>query len=188
VGNRSVSLPRSSNRTCRFPASGFPTGFIAQPTAAARGARVEVATLAVRRRHALARTDSCRALALCAVCAGSVARGHPITRVALPTCRAHYPGGPNRGTRRWLACSCCLPQTCRWVGVRIGSFEACSGCTRVTARRIAQPPKAAFVTRLRPGQSPGRTARQLPDSSTIIRVEPPSTSNTRLRGALKVSP
>ena len=27
-----VSLPRSSNRTCGFPASGFPTGFIARPT------------------------------------------------------------------------------------------------------------------------------------------------------------
>jgi hypothetical protein len=26
---RSVSSPRSSNRTCGFPASGFPTGFMA---------------------------------------------------------------------------------------------------------------------------------------------------------------
>ena len=31
IRHRSVSPPRSSNRTCRFPASGFPTGFIAQP-------------------------------------------------------------------------------------------------------------------------------------------------------------
>jgi hypothetical protein len=30
---RSVSHPRSSNRTCGFPASGFPTGLIARPTA-----------------------------------------------------------------------------------------------------------------------------------------------------------
>ena len=29
LGHRSVSHPRSSNRTCRFPASGFPTGFTA---------------------------------------------------------------------------------------------------------------------------------------------------------------
>ena len=92
-----------------------------------------------------------------------------------------------RRTEQGHASMACLfvrpsPST-RRVGVRIGSFEACSGCTRVTARRIAQPPRAAFVTRLRPGQSPSRTARQLPDSSTIIRVEPPSTSNTRLRGA-----
>src|SRR4051795_9381625 len=33
---RSVSRPRSSNRTCGFPASGFPTGFTAQHTAARR--------------------------------------------------------------------------------------------------------------------------------------------------------
>ena len=33
---RSVSRPRSSNRTCGFPASGFPTGFAARHTAARR--------------------------------------------------------------------------------------------------------------------------------------------------------
>ena len=37
----SVSRPRSSNRTCRFPASGFPTSFIVRPTAVAEAARVE---------------------------------------------------------------------------------------------------------------------------------------------------
>src|SRR5262249_31898249 len=47
----------------------------------------------------------------------------------------------------------------RRVGIRIVTFEACSGFTRVTARRIAQPPKAAFVTRLRPGQLPSHVAR-----------------------------
>ena len=31
--HRSVSPPRSSNRTCRFPASGSPTGFTARHTA-----------------------------------------------------------------------------------------------------------------------------------------------------------
>ena len=34
VGQRSVSRPRSSNRTCGFPASGFPTGFTSRHTAA----------------------------------------------------------------------------------------------------------------------------------------------------------
>jgi hypothetical protein len=52
------------------------------------------------------------------------------------------------------------------IGFRDFTFEACSGFTRVTARRVAQPPKAAFVTRLRSGQSPSQTARQLPDPST----------------------
>jgi hypothetical protein len=51
---------------------------------------------------------------------------------------------------------------CRRVGIRDFTFEACSGFTRVTARWIAQPPKAAFVTRLRPARLPGRVARQLP--------------------------
>ena len=54
----------------------------------------------------------------------------------------------------------------------------------VMARRIAQPPKVTFVTRLRPSQLPDQAARQLPDLSTIIRVESSSTGVSRLRGAL----
>jgi hypothetical protein len=69
------------------------------------------------------------------------------------------------------------------VGIRIITFEACLDFTRVTARWIAQPPKAAFVTRLRTGQLPNRSARQLPDQSTTLWVEPSSTGDTRLRGA-----
>ena len=71
----------------------------------------------------------------------------------------------------------------RRVGIRIVTFEACSGFTRVTARRIAQPPKVTFVTRLQSRQSPSETARQLPDLSTIIWVEPSSTDDSRLQGA-----
>ena len=71
----------------------------------------------------------------------------------------------------------------RRVGIRIKTFEACSGFTRVTARKIAQLPKATFVTRLRSSQSPGQTARQLPDPSTLVRVESSSTRETRLQGA-----
>jgi hypothetical protein len=36
---RSVSPPRSSNRTCRFPASGFPTGFTSRLSASGQGGR-----------------------------------------------------------------------------------------------------------------------------------------------------
>ena len=75
----------------------------------------------------------------------------------------------------------------RRVGIRIVTFEACSGFTRVTARRIAQPPKVTFVTRLRSHQLPSETARQLPDLSTIIRVEPSSTDDSRLQGALPIA-
>ena len=72
----------------------------------------------------------------------------------------------------------------RRVGIRIVTFEACSGFTHITVRRIAQPPEATFVTRLQPGRLPNRAARQLPDLSTTIRVEPSSTGDPRLRGAL----
>ena len=83
----------------------------------------------------------------------------------------------------------CLPPSLRpspvirRVGVRISTFEACSSFTRVTARWLAQPPKAAFVTRLRSRQSPSKTARQLPGLSTTPCVEPSSTGDARLRGA-----
>src|SRR5215467_5974176 len=72
----------------------------------------------------------------------------------------------------------------RRVGIRIVTFEACSGFTHVTARRIAQPPKATFVTRLQPCRLPDRAARQLPDQSTTLWVDSSSASDSRLRGAL----
>src|SRR6266508_3395359 len=72
----------------------------------------------------------------------------------------------------------------RRVGIRIVTFEACSGFTRVTARRIAQLPKATFVTRLQPLRLPARAARQLPDQSTTLWVDSSSTDDSRLRGAL----
>jgi hypothetical protein len=61
----------------------------------------------------------------------------PMTRVTLRTCRVQYPGGLKR------------------VHMSIAS--------PFTARSIAQPPKAAFVTRLQPSQLPSQTARQLPE-------------------------
>ena len=51
-------------------------------------------------------------------------------------------------------------------------------------RWIAQPPKAAFVTRLRDGRLPNRPARQLPDQPTTLWMVPSSTGDPRLRGAL----
>ena len=75
----------------------------------------------------------------------------------------------------------CLPRSWR-VGIRNCTFEACSGFTRVMAHRIARPPKAVFVTRLRPHQFSGDAARQLPVLSTSLRVEPSSTGDTCPRG------
>ncbi len=75
----------------------------------------------------------------------------------------------------------------RRVGIRIITFEACSDFTHVTARWIAQPPEAAFVTRLRPDRLPDQIARQLPKQSTTLRVEPSSTGGSALRGALHIT-
>jgi hypothetical protein len=104
--------------------------------------------------------------------------------ILIYTCRAQYPGGSKR-----VHASITSPLTRpspngRRVGIRIVTFEACSGFTRVTARRIAQPPKATFVTRLQPSQLPSQAARQLPDQSITLRVESSSTDDSRLRGAL----
>src|SRR5215467_3456459 len=100
-------------------------------------------------------------------------RAVPITPVDRDGCTCRllpHPLGPSPNSSR--------------VGIHKFPFEACSGFTRVTARWIARPPKATFVTRLRSGRLPGRTARQLPDQPTILWVEPPSTGVARLRGAL----
>jgi len=42
IWQRSVSHPRSSNRTCEFPASGFPTGFVVRLTAVIQRQKFEV--------------------------------------------------------------------------------------------------------------------------------------------------
>ena len=108
-------------------------------------------------------------------------------RMGLPRCPYHHSGVPCPLPRRIgkvrlsIASLSVRPSPfCRRVGIRISTFEACSGFTRVTALRIAQPPKAAFVTRLRSGQLHSQTARQLPGQSTIPWVEPSSTGETRL--------
>src|SRR5262249_31977686 len=101
----------------------------------------------------------------------------PITRVALPACRAHYPDGSDGCSRRPLPRPRGPSPNLRRVGIHDFTFESCSGFTRITARRIAQPPEGAFVTRLQPGRLPRQTARQLPGPSTTSWVEPSSTGN-----------
>src|SRR5215207_6482409 len=134
----------------------------------------------------MALSDSRPTRRLCGVGAASPRRdgSPPLTRITLPTCRAPYPGGSRR-----VPASIASPLTRpspfpRRVGIRIFTFETSSGFTRVTARWIAQPPTAAFVTRLQPGRLPCQAARQLPDQSTTLWVEPSSTGDTRRRGAL----
>ena len=105
----------------------------------------------------------------------------PITRTTFLTCRAHYPGGSKR-VRVSITSPLVQPSPIdRRVGIRIVTFEACLGFTHVTARQIAQPPKATFVTRLQPVGLPGQAARQLPDQSTSFWVDSSSTGDSRLR-------
>ena len=88
-----------------------------------------------------------------------------------------------RWVRTSIASPPVLPSPLRWrVGIRIFTFEACSGFTHVAACWLAQPPKATFVTRLQCGQLPDHPARQLPDLSTAIWVDSSSTGDTRLSG------
>ena len=65
--HRPVSPPRSSNRTCRTTASGFPTGFIVGHTAGDQDVRGVDAAHRVRQRHVQKGTPACRVLAPCAV-------------------------------------------------------------------------------------------------------------------------
>jgi hypothetical protein len=53
------------------------------------------------------------------------------------------------------ACGKAFPNGSR-VGTRFVTFEACSGFTRITSRRIAQTPKATLVARPSPAGNPAK--------------------------------
>src|SRR3989454_2945062 len=107
----------------------------------------------------------------------------PLAQITFPACRAHYPGGPEP-VRVSVASRSVRPSPFLGrVGVRISTFEACLGFTRVTACKVAQPPEVALVTRLRPGPLPDQAACQLPDLPTTIWVGLPPTGDLRRWGA-----
>ena len=82
-----------------------------------------------------------------------------ITHVTLPTCHAHYPVRIERVHMSIASPSTQPSPVFRRVGIRTFTIGACSSFTRVAARWIAQPPKAAFITRLRTSGSPRQSAR-----------------------------
>ncbi len=235
VRHRSVSSPRSSNRTCRFPASGSPTGFTARHTADGHFRLVSrddtMAQINLRLTVEFPRkpSDTFRcyqahrqspilgsfesAPEVRVLSSAGITRPHrsydPVRRPPGPPPIAVLEVRPPTGTglprlpgspfQRAVpitpvdrsGCICrLLPHstrpspTDRRVGIHNFTFEACSDFTRVTARWIAQPPKATFVTGLRDGQLPARPARQLPDQPTTLWMDPSSTGVPRLRGAL----
>src|SRR3989475_8913773 len=107
----------------------------------------------------------------------------PLAQTTFPACRAHYPGGPEP-VRVSVASRSVRPSPFAWrVGVHDCTFEACSGFTRVTACRVAQPPEVAFVTRLRHSPLPVQAACQPPDLPTTIWVGLPPTGDLRRWGA-----
>ena len=84
----------------------------------------------------------------------------PITRFTLPACCAHYPGEPNRGARRLLACSCCLPQIHGGSAFALDLSRPARALIAVTARWIAQPPSSGFCH-----EAPAQPVAQLNRSS-----------------------
>jgi hypothetical protein len=93
-------------------------------------------------------------------------RVSPVARITFRTCRAHYPGGPSGCICRFFPVRMAFPV--KRAGrrprfpfrglLRLYSHYGPPGCSTAFT--------AAFVTRLRHGRLPDRTARQLPDRST----------------------
>src|SRR6266699_5958636 len=108
-----------------------------------------------------------------------------MTRIALPACCAHYPGGSVQvHASDFLPCSVLPSPLPRRVGIRIATFETCSGFTHVTARWLAQPPKGDLCHKA-PASSVTRTSRLSATQSNrlLSRWNLPPLA-TRARGAL----
>ena len=77
-------------------------------------------------------------------CVRTIDRASRVATVPLfHACRRHYPGGAGRCARRPLPDRLQPSPLFRRDGLRIARFEACSTFTRVAARMVAKPPKAA---------------------------------------------
>ncbi len=145
IRQRSVSHPRSSNRTCPIKASGSPTGFTVRHTAgpSEAGVRDEADRALHRRLHK--RIAGCHALPPCAVWRGSRARAH--RRIGQ---RCGMPIGASRGrsssTSQAENCSACralrtTDRDCQAPHIRLEPLQALLGRAR------AQIPLAVrFVT------------------------------------------
>ena len=231
IRHRPVSHPRSSNRTCGFPASGFPTGFIVGIRREKNTSGIHVSPspwhhdtaflVGSRPYEVLDRlapihrpSPSLKAHQKSGPFpppelpglngtmtlsrhppeppsydgdeAATLAQGGapPMTQTTILTCRAYDPGESKQVHVSVASLSARPSPLFGRVGIHTFTFQACSGFTRVTARRIARPPEAAFVAGLRPGRLPDRPARQLPDQPTTLWTEPPSVGDLRRRGAL----
>jgi len=66
-----------------------------------------------------------------------------VARITFPTCRAHYPGGPDGASVDLLPHPYCLPRS-RRVGIRNCTFEACSGFIRIRPIGSLDRPRRPF--------------------------------------------
>src|SRR5712692_6693817 len=107
----------------------------------------------------------------------------PITQTTFLTCRAQYPGGPNRCVSVSSLSARPSPFNGR-VGIHNFTFEACSSFTRVTACKIARPPKGGLLSRgFDPASYPTKPLGSYHVLPTTTWMDPPSTGDLRHWGA-----
>src|SRR5229473_52099 len=108
----------------------------------------------------------------------------PITQTTFLTCRAQYPGGPNRCVSVSSLSARPSPVN-RRVGIHYFTFGACSSFTRVTACKIARPPEGGLLSRgFDPISYPTEPLGSYHVLPTTTWVDPPSTGDLRRWGAL----
>src|SRR5580704_10436353 len=111
----------------------------------------------------------------------------PLTQIAFLTCRAHYPGGPNRCVSVSSLSARPSPVN-RRVGVHDFTFEACSSFTRVTACKVACPPKGGLLFRgFDLASYPTKPLGSYHVLPTTTWMDPPSIGDLRRWGALLTS-
>src|SRR5712692_7378376 len=110
----------------------------------------------------------------------------PITQITFPACRAHYPGGSDKCLSVSSLSARPSPVN-RRVGIHDFTFEACSSFTRVTACKIARPPKGGLLSRgFDPVSYPTAPPGSYHVSPTTTWMDPPSTGDLRRWGARRV--
>jgi hypothetical protein len=104
----------------------------------------------------------------------------PVTRTTFPTCRAYYPGESSGCSRRLLPRSRGIPQM---AGGSASALSACSGFTIGPSNRSASQ-KRPLSRGSNPCGYPHEPLVSYRIESTTLRVDPSSTDDSRLRGAL----
>src|SRR5262249_6939010 len=110
-----------------------------------------------------------------------------ITRTTFPTCRAHYPGGSSGCVRRLLPRLRGLPQMAGGSASALSLSRPAQASLTLRPAGLLSRPKRPLSRGSSSAGHPAKTARQLPDQSTTLRVESSSTDDSRLRGALPLA-